>query len=248
MYSNTKKILNRPAAGLRRVTNCCCKYYSGRSKGEAADEHRLEGWPLPAGCRAPSPRIAAVLGSLQSAASLALGDPQGDGLGRRTSRTWLLTRWHSNLPPLVREKSAKTRCFAFFLFFSFFLWHSLRVHCKDSDISIAVLELSKKMRFFFFWCKRFEKQLLGATHMWCTPRVLSSGHLQPQHKHERASLVVRKVKNPLAMQKIWVWSLGWEDSLEEGMATHSSMIAWRIPWTEEPGRLQSMGSQRVWHN
>ena len=151
MYSNTKKILNRPAAGLRRVTNCCCKYYSGRSKGEAADGHRLEGWPLPAGCRAPSPRIAAVLGSLQSAASLALGDPQGDGLGRRTSRTFLLTRWHSNLPPLVREKSAKTRCFAFFFFFFFFLWHSLRVHCKDSDISIAVLELSKKMRFFFFF-------------------------------------------------------------------------------------------------
>ena len=42
-----------------------------------------------------------------------------------------------------------------------------------------------------------------------------------------------------------VWSLGWEDPLEEGMATHSSILAWRIPWTEEPGRLQSMGSQRV---
>ena len=47
------------------------------------------------------------------------------------------------------------------------------------------------------------------------------------------------------MQEIWVWSLGWEESLEEEMATHSSILAWRIPWTEEPGGLQAMGSQRV---
>ena len=47
------------------------------------------------------------------------------------------------------------------------------------------------------------------------------------------------------MQEMRVRSLGWEDPLEEGMATHSSVIAWRIPWTEEPGGLQSMGSQRV---
>ena len=47
------------------------------------------------------------------------------------------------------------------------------------------------------------------------------------------------------MRETWVQSLGWEDPLEEGMATHSSILAWRIPWTEEPGRLQSMGSQRV---
>ena len=45
-----------------------------------------------------------------------------------------------------------------------------------------------------------------------------------------------------------IWSVGWEDHLEEGMATHSSIIAWRIPWTEEPGRLQSMGSRRVGHD
>ena len=47
---------------------------------------------------------------------------------------------------------------------------------------------------------------------------------------------------------IWVRSLGWEDPLEEGKATHSSTLAWRIPWTEEPGQLQSMVSQRVGHN
>src|SRR5574340_240593 len=53
------------------------------------------------------------------------------------------------------------------------------------------------------------------------------------------------IKNAPAMRETWVGSLGWEDPLEEGMATHSSILAWRIPWTEEPGGLQSMGSQRV---
>ena len=50
------------------------------------------------------------------------------------------------------------------------------------------------------------------------------------------------------MWETWVQFLGWEDSLEEDMATHSSILAWRIPWTEEPGGLQSMGSQRVRHD
>ena len=48
--------------------------------------------------------------------------------------------------------------------------------------------------------------------------------------------------------EMWVWSLGWEDPLEKEMATHSSILAWRIPWTEEPGGLQSMGSQRIGHD
>ena len=60
-----------------------------------------------------------------------------------------------------------------------------------------------------------------------------------------ASLEVQVEKNLPAMQETWVWSLGQEDPLEKGMATHSSILAWRILWTEEPGRLQSMGSQRV---
>ena len=53
------------------------------------------------------------------------------------------------------------------------------------------------------------------------------------------------VKNLPSMQEMQIWSLGQKDLLEEGMATHSSILAWRIPWTEEPGRLQSTGSQRV---
>ena len=56
-----------------------------------------------------------------------------------------------------------------------------------------------------------------------------------------ASLVAQMVMNLPAMQETWVQSLGQEDLLEEGMATHSSILAWRIPWTEEPGGLQSMG-------
>ena len=65
---------------------------------------------------------------------------------------------------------------------------------------------------------------------------------------DSASLVAQKVKNLPAMQKAWVQSLGWEDSMEKEMATHSGILAWRIPWTEEPGRLQSMGLQRVIDN
>ena len=56
------------------------------------------------------------------------------------------------------------------------------------------------------------------------------------------------VKNLPVMQETWVPLLGWEDSLEEGMATQTSILAWRIPWIEEPGRLQSMGSQTIGHN
>ena len=63
-----------------------------------------------------------------------------------------------------------------------------------------------------------------------------------------ASLVTQTVTNLLVMQEIWVPSLGREDPLEKGMATHPSIRAWRIPWTEELVGIQSMGSQRVRHN
>ena len=56
------------------------------------------------------------------------------------------------------------------------------------------------------------------------------------------------VKNLPAMKETWVQSLGWKDPLEKEMATHSRILAWKIPWTEEPGRPQFMGSQRVRHD
>ena len=60
-----------------------------------------------------------------------------------------------------------------------------------------------------------------------------------------STLLAQMVKNLPAVQEAWFRSLGWEDPLEEGMATHSSIFAWRIPWTEEPGRVQSMGSSEL---
>ena len=66
----------------------------------------------------------------------------------------------------------------------------------------------------------------------------------PPALEQWASLVAQTVKNLPVMQETWVQSLVWEDPLEEKMASHSSILAWEIPWTEEPGGLQSMGSQK----
>ena len=60
-------------------------------------------------------------------------------------------------------------------------------------------------------------------------------------QYSPVSLVAQMIENPPAMRETWVWYLGWEDSLEKGTVTHSSILAWRTPWTEEPGRPQSMG-------
>ena len=66
--------------------------------------------------------------------------------------------------------------------------------------------------------------------------------------HQWTSLVAQTVKRLSTMRETQIQSLGWEDPLEKEMAIHSSTIAWKIPWTEEPGRLQCMGSQRVGHD
>ena len=63
-----------------------------------------------------------------------------------------------------------------------------------------------------------------------------------------ASLVAQRLKCLPAIQETWVRSLGWEEPLEKAMATHSSTLAWKIPWMEEPGKLQSMGSLGVGHD
>ena len=74
-----------------------------------------------------------------------------------------------------------------------------------------------------------------------------SGREHTPIKTARASLVPQLIKNPPAKQETRVQSLGREDPLEKETAAHSNTLAWRVPWTEEPGRLQSMGSQRVGH-
>ena len=67
-------------------------------------------------------------------------------------------------------------------------------------------------------------------------------------RSEKASLVAQMVEHLSAVQETWVRSLGWEDPLEKEMAAHSIILAWKIPWMEEPGGLQSMGLQRVEHD
>ena len=72
--------------------------------------------------------------------------------------------------------------------------------------------------------------------------------IQSYLKITKTSLLAQMIRSLPAMQETWVRSLGWEDPLEKEIATHSSILAWKIPWTEEPGRLQSMGLQRVGHD
>ena len=76
----------------------------------------------------------------------------------------------------------------------------------------------------------------------------SPGDLPDPGIEPQSSLVAQMVKNPPAMGETWVQSLGWEDPLEEEMATHSSVLAWRIAGTREPSGLPSLGSHRVGHD
>ena len=78
--------------------------------------------------------------------------------------------------------------------------------------------------------------------------MIAAMKLKDTYSLERASLVAQRLKHLPAMRETWVRSLGWEDPLEKEMATHSSILAWRIPWMEEPGGLQSTGPQRVGHD
>ena len=86
---------------------------------------------------------------------------------------------------------------------------------------------------------------LAKMFVWVFPNFY---HFLYHLTEERTSLVAQTVKRLSTMQETQVRSLGPEDPMEKEMAIHSSTIAWKIPWTEEPGRLQSMGSQRVGHD
>ena len=95
------------------------------------------------------------------------------------------------------------------------------------------------MRYLYrFWKMQINKKRKQEQFLILPPRINPTTFLF------WVSLVAQMVKNPPTMQETWVQFLGWEDLLEKGMATHSSILAWRIPLTEEPGRLQSVGSQR----
>ena len=94
-------------------------------------------------------------------------------------------------------------------------------------------------------CEPLGNLFYDSVSMFCPP--YPSG-FPPVHLDFRTFLVAQTVKRLSTMRETWVLSLGQEDLLEKEMAIHSSAIAWKIPWTEEPDRLQSMGSQRVGHD
>ena len=84
--------------------------------------------------------------------------------------------------------------------------------------------------------------------LWLNSIPLYKPHLFFIHLFINSHLIAQMVKYLPTMRESWVWPLGWEDPLEKEMATHSSTLAWRIPWMEKPGGLQFMGSQRVRHD
>ena len=98
----------------------------------------------------------------------------------------------------------------------------------------------------FFSLVYWKTEHIGNEHTW-----QKNSDLWPLHQGQGLWLyifVAQTVKRLPTMRETWVQSLGWEYPLEKEMATHSSGLAWKIPWTEEPGRLQSVGSQRVGHD
>ena len=134
----------------------------------------------------------------------------------------------------------------------FIKWQSSREKClpQSAQGPLETVDQSNKMinwklvSFLNFYWSTVALQC-------CVSFYCSAKWLSRMYTYIQASQVAQWVKNLPARQEIqetWVWFLGWEDSLEEGMATHSSILAWWIPWPGEPGGLQSIVSQRVRHD
>ena len=126
---------------------------------------------------------------------------------------------------LVYDREVKLQRGTYFLYISEFVFEKF---CWRK----CSLQALKQDFFFFFFTEFVNQHLIFQGILIC----------------QNISLVAQMVKRLSTMRETWVRSLGWEDPLEKEMAIYSSTIAWRIPWTEEPGRLQSMGSQRVRHD
>ena len=119
--------------------------------------------------------------------------------------------------------------------------------------SIRVFSNESTLRMRYLWLKMFPGTLVAGKESACNegdPSSIPGSGSSPGEEigyplqYSWASLVTQMVHNPPGMWEIWVWSLGWEDPLEKGITTYSRILAWRIPWTEEPGRLQSMMLQK----
>ena len=128
-----------------------------------------------------------------------------------------------------------------------------KVHLAGREDYCYLLNYKRKSSTFFSWHHHTQISACNRVYFIIISRPI---YLKKKKKNEcytckwemGASLMAQMVKNLPAMQEAWVQFLGQEDHLEKGMATHSSILAWRIPWTEEPGGLQSMEVQRVRHD
>ena len=177
-----------------------------------------------------------------------------------------LTKVHSRKPPIRTHK--RSRC-------SYHLSHWTPKWLEDSlwllHIAVPPLRPPASLWHGFYsdshnntlrhgqslrvpWWVRDESVKLNPGHSCCEAPALCRCSqcvfihwifLFPFRSPLRASLVAQRLKRLPGLRETWVWSLGEEDPLEKEMATHSSILAWRIPWREEPGGLQSTGSQRV---
>ena len=150
-------------------------------------------------------------------------------LGKKIEDYWTNTQisdWCAVLSPIIEEPQKHCCCSVAKLCPT--LWpHGLQ-HARLSCLSLSPEVCSLQLLVWQQFCHSTRKI-----------------HLYQQRE---AALVAQMVKNSPSMQEIWVQSLGWEDPLEKGMANHSSILAWSIPWTEESGRLQFMGLPRVGHD
>ena len=164
----------------------------------------------------------------------------------------LLLHHHSAIFPCLRQKKLKLHSSCYELLRSLCgLCQALRISLHvDKWFSLVqrnkISIQEKKM-----WRKEmgpFQPQLSPLTSVSSSPPLPPGSIWHHLETFLKASPVAQKVKNLPAIQETWVWSLSGEDPLKMGMATHSSVLAWRIPWTKEPGGLQSRGSQRVEHN
>ena len=158
----------------------------------------------------------------------------GCGLLRRGGVTW--ERWLSSVEDSLRRGLAVSSQWLRWVEFC----PSRRCWSPDSSTPVNLCRWSR-------WSRLDEIIRMSPNPIWCYQK----GEIWTEidmGRGTRTSLVAQTVKRLSTMWETWVQSLGWEDPLEKEMAIHSSTIAWKISWTEEPGRLQSMGSQRVGHD
>ena len=134
-------------------------------------------------------------------------------------------------------------------------WSRSILSHKKEHIRVSFNKVDdNKVDNYIEWSKSEKKNqiLYINTYIWnlegwyswtCLQSSIGDADISNKHGQAWASFVAQLVKNPPAMRETWVWSLGWEDPLEKAKATHSSILAWRIPWA-----VQTMGSQRVEHD